>query len=188
MSSPPPGAPADDGRAPGDESAGIPGQLARIGTAIENALLVSLLAALVLLAVGQIVLRLVFSTGFVWADELVRILVLWIALLASVAASRSRRHLRIDLLTRFLPPRLALLPEIVVDAFAAAVCGVIAWHSYRYVALSFEFGDTVLVGTPAWLVQGIVPLCFALMTWRFALHALGHAAALLAGSRRDSAA
>ena len=159
--------------------AGVAARLSRAGVAIENALLVVLLAALMLLATGQIVLRLVFSTGFVWADELVRILVMWIALEAAVAASRSRRHLRIDLAIRLVPGRLAALPDIAVDAFAAAVCGLIAWHSYRYVMLSLEFGDTVLVGTPAWLVQGVVPLSFGLMTWRFALHAIAGGAAFL---------
>jgi C4-dicarboxylate transporter, DctQ subunit len=159
-------------------------RLARIGTAVENGLLVLLLAILMVLAVGQIVLRIGLSSGVVWADELVKIVVLWLALVASVAASRSRRHLRIDLLNQFVPERLALLPGMIADAFAAAVCGVIAWHSFRYVQLSAEFQETVLLDTPAWIIQGVLPLAFALMTWRFTLHCLSGLVSLARGPRR----
>lgn len=165
---------------PDDGSAGPPtvdpratGPLARLGSGLENILLVVLLGAMMLLAVGQIVLRIFFNSGLIWADELLKIMVLWVALVASVAASRSGRHLRIDILSHFLPVRLARVPAILVNTFAASVCGVIAWHAVRYLQLTLEFGDTVLIDTPAWVVQGILPLAFALMTWHFA-SAAGH--------------
>lgn len=175
-------------RKPTAPEGGLTRRLDRIGTAVENGLLVLLLTVLMVLAVGQIVLRIGFGSGVIWADELVKIVVLWLALVASVAASRSRRHLRIDVLNPFVPERLALLPGVVVDAFAAAVCGVVAWHSFRYVRLAAEFQETVLLGTPAWIVQGILPLAFALMTWRFGLHCLSGLVALVRESRRMPAA
>ena len=55
--------------------AGLAGRLERWGTAAENASLVLLLGAMMLLAVGQIVLRLFFSFGFVWSDELIKLMV-----------------------------------------------------------------------------------------------------------------
>lgn len=145
----------------------------RLGIAVENGLLVLLLGTMMVLAVAQIVLRIFFSIGFVWADELVELIVLWITLIASIAASRSDRHLRIDALSHFLPEKYSRLPRIVVDAFAAFMCAVLAWQSYRYVQLSIEFEDTVLVGVPAWIVQGLVPLAFALMCYRFLLSFAG---------------
>lgn len=144
--------------------------LERWGTAVENGLLVLLLGAMILLASAQIGLRLFFDAGIIWADELLKILVLWIALVGSVATSRARRHLRIDLLSHYVPERYARLPILVVDAFAAVVCGFIAWHSVRYILLTL--GDTVLIGVPAWAVQGILPVAFALMCYRFTLHSL----------------
>lgn len=145
-------------------------RLRQFGTAVENALLVLLLSAMMLLAVGQIALRIFFNSGLLWADELLKILVLWIALVASVAAARSRRHLRIDVLSRYVPRRYALVPELLVDLFAAGICGLIAWHSMQYILLSM--GDTVLVGIPSWVAQGILPVAFLLMCYRFTLHFL----------------
>ena len=146
-------------------------RLERWGTALENAALVILLGALMLLAVAQIVLRVFFSFGFVWADELIKLFVLWVALIASIAASRSNRHLRIDVLSHFVAEKYARIPRIIVDAFAAFICGVLAWHSWRYVELIIEFEDTVLIDLPAWMAYVLLPLSFVLMSYRFALSA-----------------
>jgi TRAP-type C4-dicarboxylate transport system permease small subunit len=148
---------------------GLAGRLERWGTAAENAVLVILLGALMLLAVGQIALRVFFSFGFIWADELVKLLVLWIALAASIAASRNDRHLRIDVLSHFVAVKYARVPRLIVDAFAAFMCGILAWQSWRYVQLTIEFEDTVLVDLPAWIAYGLLPLSFALMCYRFVL-------------------
>ena len=151
------------------DGTGLAARLERWGTAAENAALVILLGALMLLAVAQIVLRIFFSFGFAWADELVRLFVLWIALIASIAASRSNRHLRIDILSHFVAEKYARFPRIIVDAFAAFMCGFLAWHSWRYIQLVIEFEDTVLMDFPAWIAYILLPLSFALMCYRFVL-------------------
>jgi TRAP-type C4-dicarboxylate transport system permease small subunit len=148
---------------------GLAARLERWGTLLENTALVILLGALILLAVAQIVLRVFFSFGFVWADELVKLLVLWIALVASIAASRSNQHLRIDVLSHFVAEKYARFPRIIVDAFAAFMCGLLAWHSWRYLQLVIEFEDTVLIDFPAWIAYALLPLSFALMCYRFIL-------------------
>lgn len=142
-------------------------RLDRIGRFAENTALVTLLVAMMVLAVGQILLREVFSTGFVWADELIKLMVLWLAMVGSIAAARDNRHIRIDALSHILPEMAIKLTRVLVDVFAAAVCGVIAWHTYRYLQLEIEFEDSVLIDTPAWIAHLIVPLAFALIAYRF---------------------
>lgn len=144
-------------------------RLERWGTLLESIALVILLSALILLAVAQIVAREVFNTGLVWADELIKFFVLWIALIAAIAASRSDRHLRIDALSQFVAERFARYPRIIVDAFAGFMCGTLAWHSWRYLQLTIEFGDTVLGDLPAWTAYLLLPLTFLLMSYRFFL-------------------
>jgi TRAP-type C4-dicarboxylate transport system permease small subunit len=151
------------------DSPGIAARLEKWGTAFESAALVILLGALMILAVGQIVMRVFFNSGFIWADELTKLFVLWIALVASIAASRSNRHLRIDLFSHFVAEKYSRFPRIIVDAFASFMCGVLAWHSWRFVQTTIEFGDTVLVDFPAWIAYSLLPLSFALMSYRFIL-------------------
>ncbi len=164
-----------------DASPGILQRLERWGTAAENASLVILLSTMIILAVGQIILRLFFSIGFVWTDELIKLIVLWIALIASVAAARNDRHLRIDVLSHFVPEKYARFPRIIVEAFAASMCAVLAWYSWQYIQLSLEFEDTVLIDVPAWIAYLVLPLSFALMAYRFFLTFIGEVIALFRG-------
>ncbi len=137
----------------------------------ENVALVTFLSALILLAVGQIVLRELFNTGFAWADELVKLIVMWLALIGAIAAARENRHIRIDLLSHLLPQTAVLVTRIVVDLFAAAVSAIIAWNTWRYLQLEIEFEETVLIDTPAWIAHLIIPLAFALISYRFVVGA-----------------
>ena len=138
-----------------------------------------------LLAVAQIVLREVFSTGFIWADELIKLLVLWLAMVGSVAASRDNRHIRIDALSRILPDTAIKLTRILVDLFAVAVCAVIAWFSYQYLLLEIEFEDKVLIDTPAWIAHLIVPLAFAVISYRFAVSIAWQVYSLITGDESE---
>ncbi len=157
-------------------------RLDRLGQLLENIALVVMLGGMIVLGFGQIVLREVFETGFVWADELIKLMVLWLAMIGAVAASRDDRHIRIDVLSQVLPDGVIKYSRLLVDAFAAVVSGVIAWQAWRYLQLEIEFEDQVLIDTPAWIAHAIVPLAFALISYRFALLALGR---LVAG--KDSA-
>ena len=158
---------------------GILSSLARAGRWLEDALLVLILTGMILLAAAQIVLRNFFDVGFIWGDELLRMLVLWLAVAGAVAASRSDKHIAIELLNRYLPERGALAAKVVVHLFTAAVAGVMAWHSLAFVRTSWEFGDVLLGSVPAWIPQAVLPLGFALIAWRYALFTLADAGSLV---------
>lgn len=147
-------------------------KLERFGTAAENTMLVLLLTAMIALAVGQIAMRELFETGLLWADELIKLLVLWIAMLGSVAASRDDRHLRIDVLSHALSDKMISITRLIVEVFAAVVCAVVTWHAFRWLQIEFEDKDTVLIDFPAWFAHSILPIAFILMTYRFALSAI----------------
>jgi len=162
-------------------------RLDRIGTAAETVTLVSLLTAMMLVAVGQIVMRQVFESSFSWADELVRLMVLWLALVGSIAACRENRHIRIDALSHVLPDTAVKVIRILVDVFAAVVCGVIAVQAWRYLQVEIEYEDTVLVDTPAWIAHVIMPTAFALISYRFAIGVFRQTGELLSGESTEVA-
>lgn len=152
-------------------------RLDRWAHALENFSIVLLLSVLIALSSSQIVLRNVFSTSLAWGDELVRLLVLWLALCGAIAASRDGRQIRIDALSRLLPPRWARLPDAVSAAFTAAVCGLLSWHSARFVLDSRAYGDLLLGNQPAWIPELILPVGFAAMACRYSIRT----ASILAG-------
>ena len=142
-------------------------RLERTGNFLETAALVLLLSAMMLLAVGQIVLREVFNTGFVWADELIKLMVLWLAMIGSIAAARENRHIRIDALSHILPKLAVEMTRVLVDVFAAIICGVVSWHAWQYLQVEIEYQDTVLVNIPAWIAHSVLPAAFLLISFRF---------------------
>ncbi len=156
-------------------------RLDKVGAALETTMLVSILAAMMLVAVSQIIMREAFGSGFGWADETVRLMVLWLALVGSIAACRENRHIRIDALSHVLPDSLVCVIRVLVDLFAAVVCGIIAVQAWRYLQIEIEYDDKVLVDTPAWIAHAIMPAAFALIAYRFFVTALAQAGDLLFG-------
>lgn len=162
-------------------------RLDRAGRQLETIALVTLLSSMIVLAVGQIVLREIFSTGIIWADELLKIMVLWLAMVGSIAACRDDRHIRIDAVSHLFPEWLMKITRVLVDVFAAIVCGVIAWQSWRYLQIEIEFEDLVLVSTPAWIAHIVLPLAFALISYRFVILAARKTTSLISGVDEDVA-
>ena len=163
-------------------------RLERVGRMAEDALLVVLLSGMILLAAGQILLRNVFDIGFIWTDEALRMLVLWVAVAGAVAASRSDKHINIAVLDRFLPGRLGAAKDTVIHGFTAVICGLVAWHGYLFVSTSREYGDVLLGDVPAWIVQAILPVGFALICYRYALFSLRDLARFWRGPRHEDRA
>lgn len=147
-------------------------RLEKLGRGGEDAVLVLVLTGMILLAAGQIVMRNFFSIGVIWGDELLRMLVLWIAVAGAVAASRNDKHINIAILDRFLPGRLKLVVKVVIHLFTAGICGLVTWHSVQFVRMSHEFGDVLLGSVPAWMLQSILPIGFGLICYRYSLFAV----------------
>lgn len=143
----------------------------RLGRAVETFCLVVVLGAMILLAAAQILMRNfnLWGGGFGWADEALRIMVLWVAMLGAVAASREERHICIDVLSHFSAARTRQWLSAVTDAFTAAVCFALAWLSWQFVADTYDSGERLLGNLPAWALQAILPLAFALLGYRYTI-------------------
>jgi TRAP-type C4-dicarboxylate transport system permease small subunit len=134
---------------------------------LEEGLLVLMLSAMILLASWQILMRNLFDSGLFWADPALRMMVLWLALLGAIAATRDDRHIRIDILSRFLGVRGKAWVHALNDLFSSLICGLIAWHGGRLVYFEWQDGTQLFGGLPAWLGESIIPLGFGIMALRF---------------------
>ena len=138
---------------------------------IENGLIAVLVLAMVLLAGAQILLRNVFDSGIEWADPLLRALVLWTAMLGALAAARDDKHIGLDLVTHFVHGRAKRVLRLIALLFAAAVSAAMAWHGSRLVMLDYGSGTNAFAHVPSWCVELILPVGFALLALRLAMHA-----------------
>ena len=134
--------------------------LQRWATALETALLATLLVAMLALACTQIVLRNFFDSGISWADPMIRALVLWTGLVGAIAAARSNKHIRIDLLARYFHGRWAEAVEALARALTALVAAVVAWYGTEMVISEYDYDTVAFANVPTWTVQSIIPLAF----------------------------
>jgi len=143
--------------------------LGKAGVTVENALLFILLLGMIGLSAAQIILRNFFDIGFFWTDELLRMLVLWLAVIGAVAASRTDRHISINLVENYFGERSLAVTRLIVHAFSAVICALVTWFSIDFVRTSHEYGDILLGGVPAWWLQIVLPLGFGLIAYRYTL-------------------
>jgi len=136
---------------------------------VEDGVLALLLGGMILLASAQIFLRNLAETGLVWADPVLRALVLWVGLLAALVASRANNHISVDVLSRLLRGRAKVAVQALTCFFTTAVCGLLAYHAGRFVVSEWQAGTEAFLGIPAWAVEAVLPFAFGLMALRYAI-------------------
>jgi C4-dicarboxylate transporter, DctQ subunit len=146
---------------------------------VVSTILISLLAVMLLMGFTQVVLRNFFSTGILWADVLLRHVVLWVAFLGAIVATGERRHITIDALTKVLSERGRKIAGIVTGIASVIVSYYLTNASYRFLIDEMEFGGTLILDIPIWIFQLIIPLGFGLMMLRFGMHVVGDTFELL---------
>ena len=143
--------------------------LLRLFHGIENAMLYLLVALLLGLSVYQIVARNGFDGGLYWGDPLLRVLVLWLAMLGAMLASREGGHIKIDVIGHYLSAGAQRTAARVTSGFSAAVCLIAAWYGYLFVADERQYGDIAFANVPVWWCELIIPLGLGIIGLRFAL-------------------
>jgi TRAP-type C4-dicarboxylate transport system permease small subunit len=134
---------------------------------VEDSLLVGLLTAMLMLAVVQILARNLFQSGLVWGDVAVRIMVLWVGLIGAMVATRQNKHITIDILSRYLPPRFSRPINAILNLFSAMVCGTAAYFSFRFVRFEYIDGAAAFGSVPLWVAESVIPLALSVMALRY---------------------
>lgn len=138
----------------------------------EDLVLISALLSMLAMALVQILLRNFFDAGIFWAESFLRILVLWIAMLGAMVATRNAKHLSIDVAARFLRTRHVRWISVFTNLFSSAVCGVIAYYAFLFAKFEYEDGTIAFAIVPSWVCQSILPFGFAVMAIRFSARSL----------------
>jgi len=149
-------------------------RLLRTTALVEDALLVMILAAMVILAAIQIILRNVFDDAILWAGPMLRVGVLWVGMIGAMVATRSDNQISIDAVSRFLPKLWKARVRVVTDLFTAIVAAVVAWSAFRLVLDDRAAGVTAVAFVPLWVCEAILPVAFGVIAIRYFLFAIRH--------------
>lgn len=135
---------------------------------LEDTALITVLVTMLGLALYQIVLRNLMGYSLTWIDPLNRVAVLWIALLGAMVGTRLDNHIKIDLVSQFLPVRVARGIKRLVALCSSVVLVLLSWHTWRLVEDERAWGMADVAGIPIWQLQLVMPFAFAVMALRYA--------------------
>lgn len=141
---------------------------------LEDILLPLLFLLTLLLAVLQIIMRNIFSSGFVWADSLLKVMVLWLGMLGALYATRKRRHIKIDILRHYLKPTIRKLTSRFVYFISGIICLLCSYFSITFLILEYNDGTSAFMQVPSWILESIIPIALFVMALRFIYFAFSH--------------
>jgi TRAP-type C4-dicarboxylate transport system permease small subunit len=140
---------------------------------LEEFALSLLLLVMILLGCLQIALRLFFSSGLVWADPLLRYLVIWSGFLGAVVATRMGKHIAINLISHLVPPHIVHWLRAAIQFFSLAVCLVLTHAATTFVINEASFDSSrKLLGLASWQLNLIFPVSFGLISLHFLIGAI----------------
>ena len=137
----------------------------RVQAVIERLLLPLLATLLAFIVAGifiQVVLRYVFSTSFLWGEELSLFAFIWCVYLGSAICSWRRTHFAFDLFEDKLTGRAAALQRLIGDLVVLAVTAVMIVEGWRFSQLSIQRMSPAL-GITLFIPTIVIPLSGGLM-------------------------
>ncbi|MCE8032232.1 TRAP transporter small permease [Billgrantia tianxiuensis] len=137
-------------------------------TRLMEHLIATILVALIVSVSANVIGRSLFNRSLPWADELARMLFIWLIFVGAAAAFARYEHIAVDFLVRRLKPRAAYLLYLLQHLIIAALMGIMVWGGY--LVMSRSTGRTAILGVPWNLINVSLVLCslfiVAMSLWR----------------------
>ncbi|MFA7404484.1 MAG: TRAP transporter small permease [Pelobacteraceae bacterium] len=106
---------------------------------IENLIAVVSMATVSLLVFGNVVSRYGFNYTPIWSEELSRFLVVWSIFIGVAIGVRKNQHIGVDALIRFLPHKLLLASEVLLNLIGVVIIGILVYTSIEFIQQTMEF-------------------------------------------------
>lgn len=128
----------------------------------------AILVALIVSVSCNVVGRALFNHSLPWADELARMLFIWLVFIGAAAAFSRYEHIAVDALVRRLPLRLAHMLYLLQHLIITGLMSVMIWGGYQ--VLTRSSGRSAIMGLPLSLLSLSLVLCVifiaAVSVWR----------------------
>lgn len=110
----------------------------------------------------------IYPGGFVWAQKLALVMMLWVALLGASMATYERAHLSLEMGEKLWPKRWLHVIKALAHAVTSAFCVALLLLSVRMVSDQLGWHSNVKANDwlPMWVALAILPYTFAAMSVR----------------------
>ncbi|MCB1421898.1 MAG: TRAP transporter small permease [Nitratireductor sp.] len=167
---------------------------------VIKALTVAMIATLLGLMIVEVVMRYVFLSSLIWAEEACRYLLIWSSFLAAVLAYERGELANVELFRQRLPEKARLMVMIAGNALCIAFLAVLVWYGSIFAsrvggqpipAMRFLLGDLFGPDFPLpsmfWVYISL-PLGMALLAIRMSVDLVRTATLLLKGGETGTGA
>lgn len=128
----------------------------------------AILVGLIVSVSSNVVGRALFNHSLPWADELARMLFIWLVFIGAAAAFSRYEHIAVDALVRRLPLRLAHMLYLLQHLIITGLMVVMMWGGYQ--VLTRSSGRSAIMGVPLSVLSLSLVLCVtfiaAVSVWR----------------------
>ena len=142
---------------------------------VETALLVALLSLMILLAFFQVVLRDFFHSGILWADPLLRHMVIWLGFLGAAFAASQGKHFAWEM-PKPKNQTLSKAFAVVANLSGALAALFLAFAAREYAIEEKTYGHALFriggFSFPSWASADIIWFGFLLVGFHFLIRVL----------------
>jgi TRAP-type C4-dicarboxylate transport system permease small subunit len=124
------------------------------------------LALMTIMVFTNTFLRYTFKTGIISSEELSRFLFIWLIFCGGIIAMADGIHIKVDLLTSYLPKSITRILDVIVNLLLALVSIILAYGGYvqtsinltnyapaTYVPLGYVYSVVILSGVCMGLIS-----------------------------------
>ncbi|MCF3935259.1 TRAP transporter small permease subunit [Acuticoccus sp. M5D2P5] len=125
--------------------------MTRIASAVATvlgAVVVALFTTLMALTLLQVLNRYLIGAQLFWTEEVIRLLLVWVVLLATPVALYRRQEIKVDLLR--LPPAMERVKIILAVAASVVFCAILARTGYAFTMRAVNGMSITLGISRAW--------------------------------------
>ena len=146
----------------------------RVVQAASYALGILLLIA-AFINVANVIARYVFRRPFIWGEEIILYLVIWLVFIGVPVAAWRHLHLRMDVVYEWFPPALRRVVGIVIALTTLWLCAQMVFLSWRVIALlQLNNQRSAAAGVPMFVVYWAIPIGFGLLALVSLVQLLGY--------------
>jgi TRAP-type transport system small permease protein len=133
-------------------------------------LFAALLVLIMTIMIGaDVLLRNVGLYGIAWSAEVSEYILYLVTLASAPGLLRKGQHIRVDIVLRALPGRVAYAMEWIADVIGLACAVYFVWYGCRVAAQSYAAGAVSIktLVLPEWWMLAALPAAFALVAIEF---------------------
>ena len=119
----------------------------------------------VLIVCAEVVSRYIVNRPLVWVEQISSYILVYIVFLNAAWVLKKERHVKLDILTERLNPRIQNWLNLFTSLAAAIVCFVMTWFGVDVTWDFFQRGvpSVEMLRIPMFLIWGVIPIgCFLL--------------------------